>query len=420
MTDEEHPAARVIACEAVLAVLVGVAATAVPIAVLAAARVLAVFLYERVPDALGFSGDARWWPVAVLTSAGVVVGLIVWLVPGHGGRDSATAGLIGPLMPLRVLPSLLLALVIALGAGVSLSPENVLVAVNAALAVWVLARMAPTVASDRVVVLATAATIGVQFGTPIAAPLAYLELTGRRVRGNLWDAVSAPLVAAGAGTMTMAILDRPVLALDMPDYGTTTLRDLIGGMAIATVTAVAMLAAVYAYRGLHTLFHRVHNPVLMTGAAGVVLGLVGALGGRESMFKDVSTMRSLVDEAPNLSILRLTVLGLCSLVAFSVAAAGGFRGGRVIASAAIGVTAGLLGHALMPAVPVTLAIACGVLGAVVVAVRSCWLGIFIPVAMAGSVSVLPALCLAVLPVWLLVVHRPTMTIRVFRGSPGGR
>lgn len=420
MKDEEHPDARVIAREAVLALLVGIGATAIPIAVLAVARVLADFLYGSLPRALGFPGDARWWIAIVLTSAGIAVGLIVWLVPGHGGRDTATAGLIGPPVPLRVLPSLLFALVVALGAGVSLSPENVLVSANAALSVWLVARVVPSIASDRVAVLASAATIGVQFGTPVAAPLAYLELTGRRVRGNLWDAILAPLVAAGAGAVTMAVLDRPVLALDVPGYSTVTVRDVLGGVVIATASAVAVLGAVYAYRVLHGLFHRIRNPVLMTGLGGVVLGLLGALGGRESMFKDVGTMRGLAASAPDASLPQLLVLGGCSLAAFAVAAASGFRGGRVIASAALGVTAGLIGHALVPGVPVTLAIACGVLGAVVVAVRSYWLGIFIPVAMVGSVSVLPILCFAVLPVYLLVMNRPTMTLRDLRGSPDDR
>ncbi|MFC9518598.1 hypothetical protein ACFTSD_22935 [Nocardiaceae bacterium NPDC056970] len=133
-----------------------------------------------------------------------------------------------------------------------------------------------------------------------------------------------------------------------------------------------------------------------------------------------STMRDLAASAPDASLPQLLVLGGCSLAAFAVAAASGFRGGRVIASAALGVTAGLIGHALVPGVPVTLAIACGVLGAVVVAVRSYWLGIFIPVAMVGSVSVLPILCFAVLPVYLLVMNRPTMTLRDLRGSPDDR
>ncbi|NKS53411.1 ion channel protein [Rhodococcus hoagii] len=418
--DQERPDARVIAREAMLALVVGVGATAMPVAVLAVARVVADFLYETLPSALGFAGDARWWIAIVLTVAGITVGLVVWLVPGHAGRDSATAGLIGPPIPLRVLPSLLLALVVALGAGVGLSPENVLISVNAALAVWVVARVGPAIASDRVAALATAATIGVQFGTPVAAPLAYLELTGRRVQGNLWDAILAPLVAAGAGAVTMAVLDRPVLALDLPGYATVTVWAVLGGVAIATVTAVTMLGAVYAYRTLHASFHRLRNPVLMTGLGGVVLGLLGALGGRESMFRDVGTMRDVVASAPETSVPRLLVLGGCSLAAFAVAASSGFRGGRVIASAAVGVTAGMLGHALVPGVPVPPAIACGVLGAIVVAVRSCWLGIFVPVAMVGSVTVLPILCLAVLPVWLLVKNRPTMTFRLPRGSPDDR
>lgn len=420
MKDEERPDARVIVREAVLALVVGVGATAIPIAVLALAQGLAVVLYESVPRALGFAGDAAWWIAIVLTVAGIAVGLVVWLVAGHGGRDSATAGLIGPPTPLRVLPSLLIALVLALGAGVSLSPENVLISVNAAVAVWLVAKVVPGIASDRVAVLATTATIGVQFGTPVAAPLAYLELTGRRIRGNLWHAILAPLVAAGAGAVTMAVLDRPVLTLDVPGYSAAAPGDVVGGIVIATVTAVVVLGAVYAYRALHASFHRIPNPVLMTGLGGLVLGLLGAVGGRESMFKDIGTMRDLVASAPDVSLPRLLGLGGCSLAAFVVAAASGFRGGRVIASAALGVLAGLIGHALAPGVPVALAIACGVLGAVVVAVRSCWLGIFIPVAMVGSVSVLPILCIAVLPVWLLVRNRPTMTVPDRRGSPDDR
>ncbi|MDH6679010.1 H+/Cl- antiporter ClcA [Rhodococcus sp. LBL1] len=419
MKDVEHPDARAIAREAVLAVLVGVAAAAIPIAVFEAVRVVAEVLYVRVPHVFGFGGDDQWWILAVLTTAGVVVGSIVWLAPGHAGRDSATAGLIGPPIPLSALPSLLAAMVLALGAGVSLSPENVLISVNAALAVWIVARLRPAFASERVIVLATAATIGVQFGTPIAAPLAYLELTGRPVRGNLWDVVFTPLVAAGAGAVTMAVLRRPVLKIDGPGSWSTTLPDVLGGVAIAAATAVVVLGAVYGYRALHPLFHRVRNPVLMTGLGGVVLGVLGALGGPQSMFKDVVTMRSLVSTAPEMSVPRLVVVGLCSLAAFAVAAASGFRGGRVIASAVLGVNAGLIAHALVPSVPVTLAVACAVLGAVVVAVRSCWLGIFIPAAMVGSVTVLPVLCVAVLPVWLLVVRRPGMTIRPARPEPPG-
>ncbi|MBM4684875.1 hypothetical protein GS532_13420, partial [Rhodococcus hoagii] len=44
--DQERPDARVIAREAMLALFVGVGATAMPVAVLAVARVVADFLYE--------------------------------------------------------------------------------------------------------------------------------------------------------------------------------------------------------------------------------------------------------------------------------------------------------------------------------------------------------------------------------------
>lgn len=419
MAPGEHPPTRAIARDAVLAVILGVAATTIPLAVFAAVRQVTDVLYVRVPNVVGFAGYSGWWVFAVLTITGLVVGLVVWVVPGHGGRDSASAGLIGPLLPVRVVPGLLLVLILALGAGVSLSPENVLIAVNATLAAWVFARIRPGIAEGRIVALMTAATIGVQFGTPVAAPLVYVELTGRPIRGNLWDALLAPLVAAGAGTLTMQILNRPMLSIDIPGYVASTPRDVFGAVVVATATTVVMLGVVYAYRWLHTAFHRIRNPMLMTGAGGAVLGLLGAIGGPQTMFKDVETMEAAVSEAHGSGLARLVFLGCCSLAAYAVAAASGFRGGRVIASAVIGVHVGLFAHALAPALPAPVAVSAAVLAAVVVAARSCWLGIFIPVTLVGSVAMLPVLCVAVLPVWLLVAHRPTMTIRPARPEPSG-
>ncbi len=80
--DQERPDARVIVREAMLALVVGVGATAMPVAVLAVARVVADFLYETLPSALGFAGDARWWIAIVLTVAGITVGWSCGWCPG--------------------------------------------------------------------------------------------------------------------------------------------------------------------------------------------------------------------------------------------------------------------------------------------------------------------------------------------------
>ncbi len=206
--DVVFPSTRTIAREAVPSVLVGVAAAVIPIAMVLVTDQVTDLLYRWIPDLIGFDGYARWWIFAVLTGIGLLVGVLVWKAPGHGGPDPATAGLVGPPIPLRSLPSLALVVALALGAGVSLGPENPLIAINVAVAAWILGRLWPTMPTKRVVWLTTSATIGVLFGTPLAGPLAFVELAGRRPKGELWENMFAPLVAAGAGTATMFLLDR--------------------------------------------------------------------------------------------------------------------------------------------------------------------------------------------------------------------
>jgi hypothetical protein len=54
---------------------------------------------------------------------------------------------------------------------------------------------------------------------------------------------------------------------------------------------------------------------------------------------------------------------------------------------------------------VSLAVAAGVLGMLLVVSRCGWLSLFMAVTTVGQVELLPVLCIALLPVWLLVTDR---------------
>nr|MBM4731570.1 ion channel protein [Prescottella equi] len=408
--DVVFPSTRTIAREAVPSVLVGVAAAVIPIAMVLVTDRVTDLLYRWIPDLIGFDGYARWWIFAVLTGIGLLVGVLVWKLPGHGGPDPATAGLVGPPIPLRSLPSLAFVVVLALGAGVSLGPENPLIAINVAVTAWILGRLWPTMPTKRVVWLTTSATIGVLFGTPLAGPLAFVELAGRRPKGELWENMFAPLVAAGAGTATMFLLDRPMLVIDVPEYRAPTIGHILIGTLIAVGTAAFFLMGVPAFHRMHALFHALPNPVLAIGLGGAVLGALGAVGGPATLFKDAENMGRVTASAADESVGRLALYALINLVALLVASSCGFRGGRTFASVFVGLNVGLLVHAMFDTVPLALSISCAVLGALVVAVRSCWLGLFIGATMVASFGVIPVLCIAVLPVWLLVVHRGQLVV----------
>ena len=93
-------------------------------------------LWDVLPSGFGLDGSEAGWIIGVLTVVGLVTGILVWRVPGHAGPDPATPSLVSPPLPPAVLPGLAIVVVISLGGGVSLGPENPIMAINIALAVW--------------------------------------------------------------------------------------------------------------------------------------------------------------------------------------------------------------------------------------------------------------------------------------------
>ncbi|TQJ32014.1 ion channel protein [Microbacterium sp. SLBN-146] len=382
------------------------------------AEVLQTGLWETAPDALGIPQDSPWLIVAVLTLTGAAVGLVVRFVPGHGGQDSATTELDSPPPPIRAVPSVALAAVLGLAGGVSLGPENPIIAINCAIAVALCARFVRAVPTNVAVLLASAATIGALFGTPVAAALV---LTGTvaavRGGGSLWDKLFLPVAAAAAGAITMRMLGSPALAFDVPAYTGPNAIDLLSGFAIAAVSAGLGIAAAWALPRVHRLFHSLRNPILFTTLGGLVLGLLGVIGGPLTLFKGLEETGELIAHPEDYSAGQLALFAGIKLIALVVAASAGFRGGRIFPAVFIGVAVGLCAHALFPSVPLGLAIACGGMGIVLLATRDGWIALFLGVALTGDIGLLPILCVIVLPTWLLVTRAPLLEVRA-PGSPG--
>ena len=412
MTEPPAPTPRQLLLLAVPALLVGVLSAVILWALDSAAELVEHAVWHSAPEALGVADGSRWWIFAILTLTGVAVGLVVWRLPGHGGRDSATTELVADPLPLSVLPSLALAVILTLAGGVSLGPENPIIAINAALSVALVVRLAPKVPPALVVAMATAATIGALFGTPVAAALIFTGvMAGAPGGGALWDKLFLPLVAAGAGSITMVMLNQPSFAFSLPAYGgRPQAMDLVTGALITVVSLLITMVGVVALPPLHTFFHRLRNPLVYATFGGILLGLLGALGGEITLFKGQHQIGELLSDLGGWSTGALIAFGVIKLAALVVAAASGFRGGRIFPAVFIGVAFGLAGHQLLPGMPVALAVACGVLGAVLAVARDGWVSLFVAVAITGQVTVLPVLCIVILPAWLLVSRAPEMVV----------
>ncbi|MFG2760600.1 ion channel protein [Streptomyces wuyuanensis] len=393
------------------AIVVGVASSLLLLGLTELSQQLKGVLWESLPDAIGVGRYSVPWMIAVLTATGLAVGLVVWKVPGHAGPDPATTGLVDPPMPASVVPSLLLTAVLGLAGGVSLGPENPITAANIALAAWLGGKAMRGSGAELWAALAAAGTVGALFGTPVAAALILTEsMASRPAPGALWDKLFAPLIAGGAGSLTTVLIDHPTFDLDLPALSGSSWGDVPAALAVASLGALVGMAAVYSFPYAHAVFRKLGHPVPAITAGGLVLGLLGALGGQLTLFKGLEEVKVLAADPSGWSSGQFALMAVVKLAALTIAAACGFRGGRIFPSIFVGVALGLGVSALVPEVHPTVAVVCAVLGVLLAITRQGWLSLFTAAVLASDPHVLPLLCIALLPAWLLVTGRPQMQL----------
>jgi H+/Cl- antiporter ClcA len=404
------PSGKTLVALAVPAIVIGIVSALVLWLLDETAHLLENWIWADLPRAVGFSSDSWWWILGVLTITGFAVGLVVWLAPGHGGHDSATVELVAPVLPLKALPGVAVVILLGLAGGVSLGPESPIIAINTALAVALLTKLAPAVPAELTLTIAAASTIGAMFGTPVAAALIFTGvLAAVRTGASLWDKLFLPLAGAGAGAVTTAVVGGPVMTLALPAYTPAPL-DFLTGSIVALGGAGIAAAAAIVFPHVHRLFRTLRHPLLYITLGGVILGVLGIIGGPITLFKGLTQMGDLVAGVGTFTVLSLVVIIVVKLVALVVAASAGFRGGRIFPAVFIGVAVGMLGAQLIPGIPLGWAVACGVLGVVLVVGRDGWLALFMAVAVSGDIATLPMLCLVVLPTWLLARLAPEMIV----------
>ncbi|ROO88790.1 H+/Cl- antiporter ClcA [Actinocorallia herbida] len=387
------------------AILVGVVSAVVLIGATELAHLLEHWLWQP---------QGAWWTVVVLTAGGLLTGLIVRFTPGHAGHDPATEGLAGaPPLPVSAVPGVLAALFVTLAFGVSLGPEAPTIAANVALAAWFGKRVMPKAPVAVWVGLALAGTLGAMFATPIAAALLLSEVPSKEGDAPLWDRMAAPLLAAAAGALTVRFLNPSMeFTLDVPAYAPGA-GDLVTASVVGCVACLIGMGMVHLFPHFHRIAHSARNTVLLLTLGGVVLGVLGVIGGRITLFKGLDQMKQLASDPGAYSMPQLVLIIVVKCLALLVAASAGFRGGRIFPSAFIGVAVGVLAAALpWPGMPLALAVAAGSMGACVAVSRSGWLSLFLGVVLGGSVALVPVLCVAILPAWLIATGRPEMRVDV--------
>lgn len=389
------------------ALILGVASSLVLIVVMKFASLLQSILWQRLPGSLGIAADSPLWIMLTLTLTGVMVGLVIRYSTGHAGPDPATEPLIGAPISPAALPGLIIALVLGLAGGVSLGPEHPIMAVNIALAVALGRRLFPRIGALDWTILASAGTIGALFGTPVAAALIFSQTLSGSNDTPLWDRLFAPLMAAAAGSLTTSLFFHPHFSLPIAHYTQMRIVDIFSGAVVAAIAIAAGMVAVWCLPRLHALLHRLKNPVVLLGVGGLLLGILGVVGGPLTLFKGLDEMQQMAF-SQTLGTTDFFMLAVIKLAALVIAAASGFRGGRIFPAVFIGVALGLMLHAHVEAVPAAITVSCAILGLVLVVTRDGWLSLFMAAVVVPDTTLLPLLCIVMLPAWLLLAGKPMM------------
>ncbi|HAI4519121.1 TPA: ion channel protein [Escherichia coli] len=411
-----HPRARTMLLLSLPAVAIGIASSLILIVVMKIASVLQNLLWQRLPGTLGIAQDSPLWIIGVLTLTGIAVGLVIRFSQGHAGPDPACEPLIGAPVPPSALPGLIVALILGLAGGVSLGPEHPIMTVNIALAVAIGARLLPRVNRMEWTILAAAGTIGALFGTPVAAALIFSQTLNGSSEVPLWDRLFAPLMAAAAGALTTGLFFHPHFSLPIAHYGQMEMTDILSGAIVAAIAIAAGMVAVWCLPRLHAMMHQMKNPVLVLGIGGFILGILGVIGGPVSLFKGLDEMQQMVANQA-FSTSDYFLLAVIKLAALVVAAASGFRGGRIFPAVFVGVALGLMLHEHVPAVPAAITVSCAILGIVLVVTRDGWLSLFMAAVVVPNTTLLPLLCIVMLPAWLLLAGKPMMMVNRPKQQP---
>lgn len=411
-----HPRARTMLLLSLPAVAIGIASSLILIVVMKIASVLQNLLWQRLPGTLGIAQDSPLWIIGVLTLTGIAVGLVIRFSQGHAGPDPACEPLIGAPVPPSALPGLIVALILGLAGGVSLGPEHPIMTVNIALAVAIGARLLPRVNRMEWTILASAGTIGALFGTPVAAALIFSQTLNGSSEVPLWDRLFAPLMAAAAGALTTGLFFHPHFSLPIAHYGQMEMTDILSGAIVAAIAIAAGMVAVWCLPRLHAMMHQMKNPVLVLGIGGFILGILGVIGGPVSLFKGLDEMQQMVANQA-FSTSDYFLLAVIKLAALVVAAASGFRGGRIYPAVFVGVALGLMLHEHVPAVPAAITVSCAILGIVLVVTRDGWLSLFMAAVVVPNTTLLPLLCIVMLPAWLLLAGKPMMMVNRPKQQP---
>jgi H+/Cl- antiporter ClcA len=381
------------------ALLTGVLAAAAATAYVVVEHDATAFLWEHLPERLGFD-EAPWWWLVLLLVCGALLTAAALRLPGRGGHsplDGFSFDAAG-----AVAGSLVVAAFASLSFGAVLGPEAPALAIGTATGALVAGagRRAddPDAAMAQRGLLMMAggmAAFGAVLGNPLALAIFILEgaLVARRTAGApVTLAPVALALAAGyvlqVGVGPWAGLGEVVLSVPtVPPYPNVLAVDLLLAVPLAVGVGV-MIHVSFRSAGSFAaaVVERPRSVVLVVAALGMALLALGARAVADVPLEFVlfSGQSGLPDVVTVTSVAVVLVAAAAKLLAYVLALGSGFRGGAIFPAVFIGAALGTgVGLVVGPA-SVTGLVVAGTAAAVTAAIRLPFSGALLAVLLTSS------------------------------------
>ena len=415
----------------VLAAILGVPISAAAYGFLALVAGLQDWLFTDLPEALGLGGAPSWWPLPLLTLAGILVGLTIRYLPGRGGHSPADGFKAGGVPSPIELPGVAIAALATLSLGAVLGPEAPLIALGAGLAGWAVQlarRDAPAQAIAVVAAAGSFAAVSTLLGSPLLGAFLLMEASG--LAGPALGLVLVPgLVAAGVGSLIFVGLDNwtglGTFSLALPDVPPFEQPDLAQfAWALVIGVAAAVLGTGIRRLALAVRPHVERRLLLATPLVGLAVGALAIVYAQASghsvsevLFSGQDAIGPLISQGATYSVGALLLLVACKGLAYSASLAG-FRGGPVFPAMFLG-AAGGIALSPLPGLPMVPGVAMGIGAMSVVMLRLPMTSVLLATLFLGStgLTVIPLVIVGVVVSYVITLRLPDPGPHVSASAP---
>ncbi len=313
-----------------------------------------------------FLFNINFWPLVLLSVAGVFIGLGIKFFGQHGGlgvaqRQYAQTGSIN----YRNLPSILLQGFIALWSGAAVGPEGSLVFLIGGVGSFVSERL--KLQKDDVQVLvysAIAGGFGGFFGSPVIGAVGAFEYMYIKELDFYRHLIPGLIAAAVGYGVYFAILHTSYLGIySFPDFASPRLVDLGWALLVGVIAGVIGIVFKIILGIMSKAFGRLNkHPVGRAIIGGVIIGLIGSFLPL-TLYSGQNQLLQIIHNPAAFGIGILLLMMFVKILLTSTSFASGFEGGPIFPSLFIGGTLGLALSEILTFIPQGVGVLAGMAGA---------------------------------------------------------